>query len=745
MSGDSSTSQILVLGSLAWEVALTPIGPDKYQRHGAWVGAPIIRKMIREALVELNSEPSSPNVDDEISAANESIEARLLPKDADSEFLKAARGEITAVFKKFPKKSDAKKPTVLRVQTNYTSVSSDTGGLKEYIKGSLDSSIDSDIVVVYDQDPQFHSTLEEALATRSCAREPKPLLVIALADKIHEDSLVTIVEKLSEPRRTIVLATATHLRKWGLNIVEYGSIEQTVHEVGRYSREQPLQTILQNCGHLIILFEETGAIYLRRATDGWLEGSLHFCPNFDRIAQMDVEVYGMSPGRVAIALASVVRQLDAEPKEATSLNLAPAVRLAVAAYNVHFREGFNEKDPFKTMEKALSYERRCDLRSWLENSDKTKREKEFFVSSLDFRLDEEFKEWNRLTNVLSVDREPEVLRQIVKKGVEYAFRVHKNDKSDGLWFPKVWIKCPYLEVGKIKTFDADEIAGFAALAKLIRKYLLDETWKTPLSIAVFGEPGSGKSFGVKELLKSINPDTRDALTFNLAQFDSVVTLTEAFHQVQDRALSSDDVPLVIFDEFDSNFNESPLGWLKYFLAPMQDGVFRGQSGEYRVGRAIFLFAGGTSTSFQHFKNKGEKENFKSAKLTDFVSRLHGFLDVVDINPPKVELSTTEAEPEHRRIQRRVRRAVVLRSLLVRLAGPIMSPGDKGDDDIANIADDVIDAFLNVPRYEHGVRSMESVVRMSRWIDGELIKASLPASPQLDMHAPGFWEREQTTK
>jgi hypothetical protein len=31
--------------------------------------------------------------------------------------------------------------------------------------------------------------------------------------------------------------------------------------------------------------------------------------------------------------------------------------------------------------------------------------------------------------------------------------------------------------------------------------------------------------------------------------------------------------LVFFDEFDSSF-EVKLGWLKYFLAPMQDEVFR---------------------------------------------------------------------------------------------------------------------------------------------------------------------------
>ena len=526
----------------------------------------------------------------------------------------------------------------------------------------------------------------------------------------------------------------------GLNIVEYGSIEQTVREVVKYLTEQPLQTILGQCDHLIILFEETGAIYLRRQTDGSLKGSIHFCPNFDRIAQMDFEVYGRSPSRTAIALASVVRGLAAntKPEENTEL-IAPAVRLAVAAYNLHFRNGFNQKEPFNTVKMVLSPKQRCDLRSLLE--DKQKPDEEFLVSSLNFPIDnKEVKKWNRLTNTFE-DRDPKkVLREIVRDGVKKPFREQEKN-SDGPWFPKASITCPYWEVGKIKTFDSDEIEGFTALAKLMRKYLRDDKWSTPLSIAVFGEPGSGKSFAVKELLKNINPETRDPQTFNLAQFDSVATLTEAFHQVQDRALSSDDVPLVIFDEFDSNFS-GPLGWLKYFLAPMQDGFFRGQSGEYRVGRAIFLFAGGTSTSFNHFKsqsNADEKdEDFKSAKLKDFVSRLHGFLDVADINPPK-EHGQTESAAQ--KFQRKVKRAVVLRSLLIQHAKPIMSPREDGDD-IANIDDAVIDAFLNVSRYEHGVRSMASVVRLSRWIKDQFLKASLPSSPQLDMHAPRFWGGEE---
>ena len=59
------------------------------------------------------------------------------------------------------------------------------------------------------------------------------------------------------------------------------------------------------------------------------------------------------------------------------------------------------------------------------------------------------------------------------------------------------------------------------------------------------------------------------------------------------------IPLVFFDEFDSAF-KGKLGWLKYFLAPMQDGVFRLGDSVHPIGKAIFVLAGGTSSTYRQF-------------------------------------------------------------------------------------------------------------------------------------------------
>ena len=80
--------------------------------------------------------------------------------------------------------------------------------------------------------------------------------------------------------------------------------------------------------------------------------------------------------------------------------------------------------------------------------------------------------------------------------------------------------------------------------------------------------------------------------------------------------------MIIFDEFDTKLGGEHLGWLKYFLAPMQDGQFKAGDLIYRIVRAIFVFIGGTSYTFSKFLGKGNEDpEFRAAKGPDFVSRL----------------------------------------------------------------------------------------------------------------------------
>jgi hypothetical protein len=193
--------------------------------------------------------------------------------------------------------------------------------------------------------------------------------------------------------------------------------------------------------------------------------------------------------------------------------------------------------------------------------------------------------------------------------------------------PPVSILCPHETHGKIKTADRVEIEGYAAIRRMIEKYQRTKEWSHPLCIAVFGPPGSGKNFTVKQIVKTVDRKLAEwPLEFNMAQFKNIDDLKTAFHQAQDRALGGE-IPLVVFDEFDcaTEGATSGLGWLKYFLAPMQDGKFKAGESMYRIGRAIFVFAGGTFDTFEEFKTFVTKDENKKLKGPDFVSRLRGHL------------------------------------------------------------------------------------------------------------------------
>jgi hypothetical protein len=287
---------------------------------------------------------------------------------------------------------------------------------------------------------------------------------------------------------------------------------------------------------------------------------------------------------------------------------------------------------------------------------------------------------------------------------------------------------PWGKFGALLTVDRQEIESYRSIRNLVGEYARQTQLARPLSIAVFGTPGSGKSFGVTEMAKSLLPDLIKPITFNLSQLDSTDELLGAFHQVRDIGLSGK-LPLVFWDEFDTSLADMPLGWLRYFLAPMQDGSFQEGQISHPIGRAIFVFAGGTSSSMKEFdKSKDEqmKEAFKAAKGPDFVSRLKGYINVLGPNPVK---------GSHEDPYFIIRRAILLQSSLKRNAGQLFSkPNGK---ETLNIDGGVLRAMLKIGSYKHGARSIESILAMSQLTNkAKFERSCLPSESQLDLHVDG---------
>ncbi|MCL2420349.1 MAG: AAA family ATPase [Defluviitaleaceae bacterium] len=343
-----------------------------------------------------------------------------------------------------------------------------------------------------------------------------------------------------------------------------------------------------------------------------------------------------------------------------------------------------------------------------------RREKESITLQIPEIEDEKINNWS-LLNLGSERKNMDAAFSYALKG--------ENDKNS------VFEVFPKLRFGKFTTIDRKEIESFQNIRKLMIDYVNEDTTTKPLSIAVFGSPGSGKSFGVKEIAKDINPGKIEILEFNLSQFKTH-DLNSAFQEVRDAALQGK-MPLVFFDEFDAD----DLKWLKYFLMPMQDGKFRDVKGDRPIGKSIFVFAGGVSESFKDFikptlssseseneREREERKKFGLVKGPDFVSRLKGTVDILGPNSKGGNDLFVW------------RRAVLLRSIVKHWIGK-----EFGEETAKKIKDlpvsrKIIYAMLKVPKFKYGVRSMEAILDMST-LKGEdkWIPSTLPEKSQLLIH------------
>lgn len=314
-------------------------------------------------------------------------------------------------------------------------------------------------------------------------------------------------------------------------------------------------------------------------------------------------------------------------------------------------------------------------------------------------------------------------KQIIRNGeIE---PLYKDAHGNGKTAP------PYLRIGKLFTYDRNEITQICDTYNVMKTYIRDRSRRAPLSICIFGRPGAGKSFSIKELVNFLdaNPKGSQPVTefqeFNVSQMESASDLAQALHKVRDIGLE-EKMPVAFFDEFDCNYpgDDKRLGWLRFFLAPMQDGSFVEKGVQHRTGRAVFVFAGSGFSSMKDFidmkYNHDENIACDQSKHIDFISRIKGYINVSGPN--------SQTNPPG--ILHYFRRATLLRTQLETKL-KIDRNGYIG------INDDVIYAFLNATKYRNESRSLEAILQMSDFKDERNIAASeIYQSNRLQLHLEG---------
>ncbi len=555
----------------------------------------------------------------------------------------------------------------------------------------------ADLLIIDDANFGYRDRVDDAgkpVLPQALADGPKQILYKASAP-IGKGPLWKAVAKHD---RVVALLHVDDLRAAGCQITQGISWERTCEELTWALRFHPALDSLDRCQTLVVQFPATAAVVYERLSPG--DASDVRCRLVYDPTMMEGQWLAMQPGHMVGLTATLAATLAAElVRDPAAPDLAAAAARGLGAGRTLHEIGFlpERRDPNRLRFPATEALRR--------GTDKT-----FARVELPKPWTDDFRsEWTILDAVCGKTPVADIARTTLLQGL-----------GSGL------SGVPVATFNHLETVDRGEIEGYNAIRNLVSEYLGSAKSK-PISIGVFGPPGSGKSFGIGQIASALSKDIQTQ-EFNLSQFNDPTELASALHVVRDIGLKGK-IPLVFWDEFDSSRGtDEKLFWLKYFLMPMQDGKFREGELEHPIGRAIFVFAGGTSNTFREFGERDltreAKDFFPSVKGPDFISRLKGHIDIMGPNPRELESGTRDPADRYWPI----RRAIVLRSLFMRGYKQLMQ-GAK-----LNIEPGVANAFLEVSKFKHGVRSMESIIAMSTIGDRKrYTSSSLPTAKQMSGH------------
>lgn len=547
----------------------------------------------------------------------------------------------------------------------------------------------ADIIVIDDSNLGFRDQPARwpQIITQPSQDKKAPWILVKMSNPISEGALwERLVAKY--PDRLIAVLTIDDLRQSEIQVSARISWESTAEELNWELAHNLKINGLNNAAYCIVSFGPTGALILPGRLKPMEKTKLLFDPHC-----MEGEWSagkGMMIGKTSTLVASIVRQILLNPD---SPDLIKGIQSGITAMRYLQKSGYDAgKDPITRLRFPTD-----GVIAMFKNEESP-------LAIAELPTDDGYH-----TSPASVWT---ILRESYQNNLEaLSQRIVLEGTKNALH------NVPIGTFGKLVTVDRQEIESLRSIYNLMTEYC-NRPAKSPISIAVFGPPGSGKSFAVKQIAKVANPDkiAEKTLTFNLSQFNNPHELIDAFHQIRDVGLSGK-IPLVFWDEFDTKLEGNKLGWLRFFLAPMQDGEFQQGQLTHPIGRAIFVFAGGTAHSIEKFE---AQEELEEAKGPDFLSRLKGFLNVLGPNPQEDD---KQGDPYFM-----VRRALLLRSLFERETQQLL------DENHLQIDKGILRAFLQIDNYRHGARSIESLVAMSRLGNATQFNRSyLPPEKQLRLH------------
>jgi hypothetical protein len=577
---------------------------------------------------------------------------------------------------------------------------------------------DSDIYIIDDAGLEYAtSPNKEAwqklreIVKNAKERTSPPLVICKKSGDIDDNGLFGEL-LLSSSKKEINLLTILSIhdiRKLDVKVSSGLSWEQSAFDLAFELKNNESLKGLSKSTYLVITFQSSGALFVANDGNNNIEYSLVFDPE-KMEGEDEVKGQGRIIGRMSFFTAALVSKLNLAKKNKHYL-IIEAIKAGLTAVRLFYETGYIcEKDgikyPFTWVAEALRNMKDFKYSSAFvpdpaKNPRGTNRDWSILLDNYSERQKDEKVEMEMLTALA---------KNIVMKG------------------PGILKNIPCGRFGDIFTVDRNEIESLRNLKKIMETYVQFDDGKKPLSIAVFGPPGSGKSFAVKEIGKGIMGNSFQLVEFNLSQFSGPEDLIGALHQVRDFVLRKK-IPVVFWDEFDSK----SYFWLQYLLAPMQDGAFQEGQITHPVGKCIFVFAGGTSynmNSFGKFKKDEDEKDFILKKGPDFISRLNGYINILGPNRrqkfnPDYKLEDEKWIDDPTDLCFPVRRAIFIITLLHLKKEDFPFKMDWG----------LLNALIKVERYKHGSRSLANLLTDIRQNNtrNQLLRSWLPEKPTLELY------------
>lgn len=565
-------------------------------------------------------------------------------------------------------------------------------------------------------------------------------------------------------QKTLAIVYGDHLRTGcNLAIARRISIERTAQDFLQELHTNPLLSELGKFGHLIVRFGLLAVVHSYRIKNRRFH-RLFFDPTNIYKPEYSTKLSGGVTGTQTLLLDNIIDQLltltneeQNNPYDVTE-KIGVGIKLGIIDCRKRYDDGYGE-----VKDKALKFLDPEHFRKSVQDK-KDSEEAEVKKQPEEVIADERIPLAHPTWSILAQSAEYNLVKaaeNIVYYGVHKALN-SMNTGAHGLpssgntqkdFDKRIWSPIGLFGANKNEmiVLERYELESYRSVQLLMEEVMMHPSHKSILSIAVFGPPGSGKSFvseriadsaceasQVTPVLKKINLASISESNQLMEKLDKA--FSEYFQQHQYELARSEsegnkkikDLQLIIFfDEFDCSNNDKILGWLKTFLPMMQDGEFTSsintRKSNYTTyhNQPILIFAGGTSHTYSNFSRQdsaGDPDDqlrFAQAKGPDFVSRLRGHIDI--LGPSK----TSEHDEGYV-----IRRAILLRTVFLNHVQRIA--GEKSLEEY--IYNPFLRAMLTVSRYKHGARSMEAIIAMCAQLPGgKISSASMPTHAQLNMH------------